>query len=188
MQSEIPEKLRPVVGYLERLSGGAELEELEQLLRSLSVTREDLEPVCCFNPQGYRRNRIAFNDNFELVVVCWRQGQGSHIHDHAGSTCAFKVIEGVATETGFKRVGGDDYVEPTLSRDYAQGSVCCAEDREIHQVVNRQTDGKDLITLHIYSPLLEMQTYQLAPYVRLASGGSGRFVHVCKDGRTVLGV
>ena len=189
MALDIPDKLRPVVGFLERLNGGATLDELEVLLRSLDISREDLGASCGFSAGGYQRNRIGSNGNYELAVVCWRNGQGSHIHDHAGSACAFKVIEGVATETGFRVVetadGEGRFVEPTLSRDYPVGTVCVAEDREIHQVVNRQGEGRDLVTLHIYSPLLEMTTYELAPYIRLAGGGSGCFVEVHSSGRTV---
>jgi cysteine dioxygenase len=190
MKPVIPEKLRPAAGFLDRLSGGASLDELEMLLRSIDVSREDLGASCGFSEGGYQRNRIGFSENYEMVVVCWRNGQGSHIHDHTGSACAFKIIEGVATETGFRVVETEDgegrFVEPTLSRDYPVGTVCVAADQEIHQVVNRQGEGHDLVTLHIYSPMLNMTTYKLAPYVRQAGGGSGRFVEVHSNGRTVI--
>ncbi len=186
---EIPNKLRPLVGFLERLDGRATLDELQGLLESLDVTRDDLEPFCVFSESGYKRNRVAHSAWYDLIVLCWRSGQGSHIHDHAGSACSFKVIEGVVTETGFSLIedqGTDGkLVEPTLSRDFPAGSVCVAADGDIHQVVNRQGEGRDLVTVHVYSPLLEMTTYELAPYVRLAGGGSGRFVEVHPSGRTV---
>jgi cysteine dioxygenase len=41
-----------------------------------------------------------------------------------------------------------------------EGYVCAAEDADIHQVVNMQAPGQDLITLHIYStPIVKMNTY-----------------------------
>ncbi len=44
-----------------------------------------------------------------------------------------------------------------------EGYVCAAEDSDIHQVANMQAAGKDLVTLHIYSPpIVRMNTYEYA--------------------------
>ena len=42
------------------------------------------------------------------------------------------------------------------------GEMAVMRDSEIHQVSNLQAKGKDLVSLHIYSPpLLRMDTYSL---------------------------
>jgi cysteine dioxygenase len=88
---------------------------------------------------------------YELVVLCWRSGQRTPIHDHQGSSCAFKVIEGVASETRFVRTDSG-LICPAGTKRLEAGYVCAAWDSDIHQVANLELVGKDLVTLHIYSP------------------------------------
>lgn len=155
----IPDSLEPLVDYLEGLQGRANLAELSRLLSTLKVSRADLEPWCQFGTQGYRRNTIRRSQWFELLALCWRSGHCTPIHDHTGSSCAFRVIEGYGTEVRF-RVSPAGLVCPIGTVEMAPGYVCAAEDADIHQVANMQPPGHDLITMHIYSPAIEkMQTY-----------------------------
>jgi cysteine dioxygenase len=98
---------------------------------------------------------------YHALVLCWRAGQRSPIHDHRGSSCGVRVIEGVATETGFERTS-EGLIYPTHTRSLETGAVCGSYDDGIHQVSNLQPAGRNLITLHIYSPpLLRMGMYSL---------------------------
>jgi cysteine dioxygenase len=52
-------------------------------------------------------------------------------------------------------------VRPVATREFLPGQVCCTQDTDIHQVCNTQSDGGNLVTLHVYSPpLAEMQTWE----------------------------
>jgi cysteine dioxygenase len=96
-----------------------------------------------------------------MWVMCWRNGQRSPIHDHIGSSCAVRVIEGALTETLFD-FAPNGHVKPTCSRDLIPGTVFGGEDTDVHQVSNLQAHNADLVTLHIYSPPLQaMGTYSL---------------------------
>lgn len=145
-------RLAPLVEYLDSLTGPADLKTLTRLLRSVDVTRQDLGESVHFLTDGYARNRVALTEWYELVTLCWRAGQSSCIHDHAGAACAFRVIEGTGYEQRFAQ-REDGLVEPTTARVLTQGHICAAWDTDIHQIVNRS--GCDLITLHIYTPPLE---------------------------------
>lgn len=159
---EVPPKLAELVGYLSALDGRADLGELERRLRALDITRHDISPACVFGTKGYRRNTIARGEWFELLALCWRSGDCTPIHDHEGSSCAFKVIEGQGTEIGYEPTACG-MVCPTGRRILEPGTVCAREDDDIHQVANMQAKGVDLITLHIYSPpIKQMGTYDFA--------------------------
>jgi cysteine dioxygenase len=94
-------------------------------------------------------------------VLCWRNGQRSPIHNHRGSSCGVKVLRGVATETVFARAP-NGMVLPTSSRELPTGFLCASADDDIHQISNLQAAGKDLVTLHIYSPpLMRMEMFSL---------------------------
>lgn len=167
---EVPPKLTELVGYLTALDARADLVELERRLLALDITRHDISPACVFGTRGYRRNTIARGEWFELLALCWRSGDCTPIHDHEGSSCAFKVIEGQGTEIRYEPTACG-MVCPTGRRMLEPGTVCAAEDNDIHQVANMQAKGVDLITLHIYSPPIEqMGTYDFASGERSETG------------------
>ncbi len=155
-------KLAPIIDYLDTLSGRADLVALQKLLRETSIQREDVNSCCVFGTRGYKRNTVSKTDFYELVALCWRSGDFTPIHDHHGSSCAFKVIEGTGTEIRFVRTPSG-LICPTQTTQMAPGYICAAEDEDIHQVANMQPPGTDLITLHIYSlPIKNMTTYEFA--------------------------
>lgn len=165
----VPPKLADLAGYLSTLTGRADLDVLERHLLELNVTRHDIAPACVFGTRGYRRNTIARGEWFELLALCWRSGDCTPIHDHEGSSCAFKVIEGQGTEIRYEPTASG-MVCPTGRRLLEPGTVCAAEDDDIHQVANMQARGVDLITLHIYSPpIKQMGTYDFASGERAES-------------------
>ena len=154
-------RLGPLLDYLSSLDGRADLTVLSQLLGDLAVTRADLGPACRFGEDKYQRNRIAESDWYELVCLCWSSGQRTPIHDHQGSSCAFRVVEGVATETAFEPTPSG-LICPCGCREHGAGCVCASEEDDCHQVANTQPSGEDLITLHIYSPpLRQFNVYSL---------------------------
>ncbi len=158
-------KLRHLVNHLESLRAPAPLDELHRLLDPLDLTRHDIAPFVRFSPDAYTRNRVAASGLFELLVVCWAPSQVSHIHDHTGSACAFRVIEGAGIETTFD-LKHRRFVQPRSAERLDTGVVCASEDSDIHQVCN-PSQSQGLITLHIYTPPLQhMNTYELDPHAR----------------------
>ncbi len=155
-------KLSPIIDYLDTLTGRADLGKLQGLLKSSTITREDVNACCVFGTKGYKRNTVSKTEFYELVALCWRSGDFTPIHDHHGSSCAFKVLEGTGTEIRFVRTPSG-LICPTQTTRMDPGYVCAAEDDDIHQVANMQESGQDLITLHIYSlPIKNMTTYEFA--------------------------
>jgi cysteine dioxygenase len=154
-------KLAPLIKYLNGLTARAPLGALEERLRALDITLEDVAEYVRFHEEHYLRNLVCSGEWYHLLVICWRSGQRSPIHNHAESTCGLRILHGTATETKFE-MGPCGLVKATLSRDLRTGDVAASQDSDMHQVSNLQVEGQDLMTLHIYSPpLLRMRTYSL---------------------------
>ncbi len=154
-------KLGELIEYLESLTDRAPLDVLERRLRDLDIQVEDVAEYAQFNEKNYRRNLIRGGEWYHLLVLCWRSGQRSPIHNHAQSTCGLKVLRGVATETKFEMTPSN-LVKAVSSRDQHEGLICASQDADMHQISNLQAEGEDLITLHIYSPpLVKMKTFSL---------------------------
>lgn len=155
-------KLAPLIAYLDGLQGRADLQTLADLLSRQEISRKDIESVCVFGTHAYRRNVISRGEWHELLALTWRSGHCTPIHDHKGSSCAFRVVEGTGTEIRFSPTPSG-LVCPVVANPMTPGYVCAAADADVHQVANMQSPGTDLITLHIYSPpIKKMNTYQFA--------------------------
>ena len=156
----VPQCLDSLVEFLNGLEERATIEELHRHLSDIDVSPADLTSFAHFGENCYRRNPICDSDLYELVCICWKNGQRSPIHDHAQSTCGVRVVQGVVTETVFEK-SPCGLLKATGSSDLSAGEVCCSQDEQVHQISNLQMEG-ELMTLHIYSPpLCAMKTYSL---------------------------
>jgi cysteine dioxygenase len=143
---------------MDGLTSRADLQIVEELLREADVERDDMVEACKFSTQHYARNQLAKSPWYQLLVICWRGGQSSPIHDHFGSACGVRVVDGVATETLFEE-STPGHVRPLRQMQHVRGEVCVTSDSDIHLITNDQAD-QDLITLHLYSPPLKMRFYE----------------------------
>jgi cysteine dioxygenase len=153
--------LKDLVTYLDGLQARAPLQRLVAELDELRVGCDELREHVRFSDQQYARNLVCKGPWYQLLVLCWGNGQRSPIHDHAGSTCGVRVLRGVMTETTFAFTA-NGHVKAIGSRDLAEGAVCGTQDDDLHQISNLQAGDADLVTLHVYTPpLVWMGTYSM---------------------------
>lgn len=146
---------------LDRFDERIQLDVLLRWVQRSRMTVENVRYYMRFHPDRYMRNSLHMGPMYQALILCWRNGQRSPIHDHEGSNCVVKVLQGQALETTFS-AGGNGMIYPTHTRPLDEGLITASQDRDIHQISNLQTGGKDLITLHIYSPpLYTMNVYSL---------------------------
>ena len=108
--------------------------ELVESLRGLELERADLAgAVACLRRPQLRLSPSARRPHYEALVLCWKSGQRSPIHNHLGSSCVVKVVEGRATETNYVPSPCGKLV-PERSRTFAAGSVTGCRDAAIHQM------------------------------------------------------
>ena len=128
--------------------------ELSDWLSRVTVTPDDLRPYRSFKPGTYSRHRVVRSPFAELLVLCWKPGQRTPIHDHNGSYGAVRVLEGVMWETVFALGEGDRGLAYERGREWLPGLVTGADIPDIHQLGNPDVSGRDLVTLHLYAPPL----------------------------------
>ncbi len=137
------------------------LEELNSWLASVEIFDQDLQPYLGFKEGNYWRHRVCRNAAVEMLVICWRPGQKTPIHDHNGSHGVVKVQKGLMWETMFayKAEKGLCY---DAGRECPTGTITGAAKPDIHQLGNPEVSGQDLITIHVYAPPLGvLKTYKV---------------------------
>jgi cysteine dioxygenase len=155
-----------LLDFLGGLGRPAALPDLCSALTKVDVTLDDVRPHVKFGDRTYRRNLVDAGPWHHLLVLCWRNGQRSPIHDHQGSCCAVRVLAGTMTETVFSRAA-NGLVRADFSHELGPGAIVGSANDDLHQISNLQADGAELVTLHIYSPpLLIMGTYSLTDNLR----------------------
>lgn len=156
----MPLTLNTLLNKLDTFIQKIPLDDLQDLLKDLEVDPQTLAPYTQFQMETYKRNLIRAGENYHALLLCWKNGHRSPIHDHRDSRCAFRVMQGTATETVFLK-SPNGHVYPTGSRELSEGTTGLSENSDMHQISNLQGEG-DLITLHVYSPpLLVMGQYSL---------------------------
>ncbi len=146
-------KLDEFFSALDQYEGCVPLPELCALQRKLEITPEDVRDVMHFDDECYQRNPLRTGAAYEALILCWKDGQASPIHDHRGSSCGVLVLEGECTELIFTR-DEDGMLAERQTNQLPHRCVCGSYDTDIHEIANRQGDGTNLVTLHIYSPPL----------------------------------
>ncbi|HVF57176.1 MAG TPA: cysteine dioxygenase family protein [Pyrinomonadaceae bacterium] len=157
-----PFTLAALVEKLSALDAPPALHELNAWLGEVEPARVELRPHLGFKPETYARHRVFINEYVELLLLCWRPGQRTPIHDHNGSYGTIRVLEGVMWETMFKLEGGRGLVYET-AREWTAGQTTEGADvPDIHQIGNPDVSGCDLISLHAYAPpLASINTFRI---------------------------
>jgi len=162
MSEAVPTTLDDLVQRILNILGDKGLNELsEEEVASLKTTMEnyksnpnDWKKYAMFDPMKYTRNLVSNgNGKFNLIVLCWGSGHQSAIHDHAGSHCILKMLDGELKETQYywpETEGKSLEVkqETVMHRDetaYMHDKI------GLHRVANEH-HVKGAISLHLYTP------------------------------------
>jgi hypothetical protein len=133
---------------------------LMELASRLTLDEELIERRTAFEPDAYARNLVCRTPDVELLVLCWRSGQSTAIHDHAGSLNAIRVHRGELTSRLYTRaataVPGRGPVELASEELVPAGALTGLDRDGIHQLVN--LSDQDLVTIHLYAPPLKVVT------------------------------
>ncbi len=156
-----PLSLAGLVAALNAQQGHPRLEQIYEWLESAEISREELEPYLGFKEGNYWRHRVCRNEFAEMLVLCWRPGHRTPIHDHNGSHGVVRVHEGVMWETTFL-FDDEKGLCYKSGQQRSQGEVTGSDVPDIHQLGNPEVSGQDLITIHIYAPPLGvLKTYKV---------------------------
>ncbi|HET9527746.1 MAG TPA: cysteine dioxygenase family protein [Pyrinomonadaceae bacterium] len=150
-----------LIQRLNSQTGPPALEEIYSWLSTVEISQLDLEPYLGFKEGNYWRHRVCRNDAVEMLVICWRPGQKTPIHDHNGSHGVVRVHQGLMQEKIFS-FDEEKGLRYDTGRECPEGTITGADVPDIHQLGNPDVSGRDLITVHVYAPPLGvLKTYKV---------------------------
>lgn len=136
------------------------LKQLYAWLENTTVSEAELAPYLGFKERTYWRHLVCRSASVEMLVLCWKPGQRTVIHDHNGSVGAVLIQQGVLWETMFNFDEQKGLRYDSIAEHQA-GAVTGADVPDIHQLGNPDVSEQDLVTIHVYSPPLGvLHTYK----------------------------
>lgn len=152
--------IRKLVRLLDELPDCSGLQALFSVVQESRIDLLDVAEYVRFDSERYHRELISQSEKFQLLVLGWLPGQKSPIHNHRGSQCCVRVLQGTAVETVYSQTSNGLFDFDTTN--YPIGSMLCGEDADIHTVENLASSHDGLVTMHIYRPALtQMQLFHV---------------------------
>jgi cysteine dioxygenase len=131
-------------------------DKIRQLVQRTHISETEIEKCMVFSNEGYARNLFYKNTDFEVLVMCWKSGQKSPIHDHDNCLSIEKVFSGHLAFTTYHRVDeNSDEIYQGETYTGVPGDVADVAAGAIHLLDNPHEFGSDAITVHFYFPPLK---------------------------------
>jgi cysteine dioxygenase len=135
----------------EEFEAGPSGARVVELLGQYAAGHADWREFALFSDQGYTRNLVSRETDFELMILCWKGGQASPIHNHEGQDCWMAVLQGEIEEVLYPWPNGRGPLHPKGSKVFGPGKVGYIRD-EIGLHLVRPAAGAPVgVTLHLYS-------------------------------------
>eukprot|EP01113_Clastostelium_recurvatum_P018435 TRINITY_DN2171_c0_g1_i1.p1 TRINITY_DN2171_c0_g1~~TRINITY_DN2171_c0_g1_i1.p1 ORF type:complete len:231 (-),score=43.60 TRINITY_DN2171_c0_g1_i1:83-712(-) len=143
---------------------GGDGARIREIMQEYVEKHSDWRQYAKFCPHKYSRNLINRTPEYEIMVICWGEGQVSPIHNHEGQRCWMGVVEGEIEETYFmfkdtKCTKGSGPLEVMGSaHPIDMGTVGYITDEVALHVIRPTT--KSAVSIHLYSkPIPECNIY-----------------------------
>ena len=146
-------------------------DRVREFMDSTPLSAEELKPYSHFRDEYYTRNLIYRDALFEVMVICWKQGQKTAVHTHNGQLGWMQMAQGEVAVHNYKYLtcdcperqnvigldclGGAKHLElERLTTDVCNdGSGIYTVDKiqSIHQIENTDNSSHGVVSLHVYS-------------------------------------
>lgn len=145
-------------------------EELTKLVSKYELKPKDWAKYVHYDKMRYTRNLISIGsgNRFGLMILAWGPGQRSPIHDHDGSHCIMRVLEGSLVETLYNKEGSKEAsssdsdtsmsapkYEKTRETVLSTGQTAYIHDKIGWHRVSNPSMSVSAISLHLYAPPIE---------------------------------
>ncbi|KAF7996824.1 hypothetical protein HCN44_002470 [Aphidius gifuensis] len=137
-----------------------DIDYVQDLMSMYKSNPQDWKKYAKFDRHRYTRNLVdEGNGRFNLMVLCWGEGHGSGIHDHANAHCVMKILQGELCETRYEwptenlATSTEDKALCEIEKNNLNlNDVCYMNDSMgLHRVENPSVVNP-AVSLHLYSP------------------------------------
>lgn len=128
------------------------------IARNLSIPDDDLLPYTFWSKDSYTRNCVYRTEDFELLLLCWEEGQETQIHCHNGEECWVYLAKGKLREKRFMKENNE--LKLTSDVKMNQSRLSYMNDDLGYHSLHNLNNGRSL-SLHLYvGPIDKCSVYE----------------------------
>uniref|UniRef100_A0A6G1SPY3 Cysteine dioxygenase n=1 Tax=Aceria tosichella TaxID=561515 RepID=A0A6G1SPY3_9ACAR len=142
-----------------RSESSVDVDEVWRILEDYNSNMDEWAKYAYYDMTKYKRNLVAEYEKYNVMIITWGPGSRSCIHDHAGSHCFMKVLDGELIEGRFawpdeKALKGAKTQEMSRVRDTRMrlNDVVYIHDKVGLHLVENVNPKKTAASLHVYIP------------------------------------
>ncbi|XP_076267128.1 cysteine dioxygenase type 1 [Rhynchophorus ferrugineus] len=148
--------LNDLVRELNRVfsSDNVNVDLVHYIMRAYKSNPIEWKKYAKFDRYRYTRNLVDDgNGKYNLMALCWGEGHGASIHDHANSHCFMKILQGSLEEVRYAWPKENEQEVKEIGRKRLNlNDVCYINDSlGLHRVEN-VSSYDTAISLHLYCP------------------------------------
>nr|WP_321231837.1 cysteine dioxygenase family protein [uncultured Psychroserpens sp.] len=128
-------------------------EDYNTILNNFDFSSINFTPYESWSKKRYTRNCMYKDTDFELILLCWDQGQETAIHGHDGEDCWVYLLEGMLEEV-YYTVDNDSYLREERSEKILPNKFSFMNDKIGFHKLKNTFRGKS-ISLHLYAKPIE---------------------------------
>ena len=78
-------------------------EDYVKIAKNMNIPVSDFKNYAHWKKDGYARNCIIKTAAFELILICWKEGDSTPIHGHNNQKCWVYLVDGNMTEIRYQK-------------------------------------------------------------------------------------
>lgn len=131
----------------------ASLKDYNQILKNFDFQAIDFDSFQSWSSEKYTRNCLYRDEKFELILLCWEEGQGTSIHGHDGKDCWVYLLEGDMEEVLFS-MNEQHQLSLDVAKRLKPHQLTFMNDRIGFHKLRNVNKGRSL-SLHVYAKPIE---------------------------------
>ena len=124
-----------------------------EILNNFDFKSIDFSPCESWSSKKYTRNCIYRDAQFELLLLCWEEGQETSIHGHEGEDCWVYLLQGEMEEV-FYTLDTDNYLIQNRAHKIHPDQQTFMNDSIGYHKLKNVANGCSL-SLHLYAKPIE---------------------------------
>lgn len=147
--------LNRIEAAFNRTDSSVDVDELWRVLEDYKSSPDEWAKFAFYDMTKYKRNLVAEYDKFNVMIICWGPGSRSSIHDHSGSHCFMKVLEGELVESRFA------WPDESALKGVQSQEMCLISDTLMKHDQVHYINGKySLLTFRLFNSLAKLRRNQ----------------------------
>ncbi len=136
----------------------SELKDYNTIFETFDFKSINFKPYETWSSEKYTRNCLYRDTNFELILICWNEGQETPVHNHDGEDCWVHLLQGEMQEVFYNLDLYNTVVEEDFQIILAKQTSHINDKIGLHKLKNN-SEGKTM-SLHLYAkPIDQCRSY-----------------------------